>query len=108
LHANRALPEYDESRMKIWERPSQPDRAPKESFYDHRNVRYVLKNRTGMLITLPHDHAAGTAAITGDVDRHLNQVVNLVGTLFGLSLVANGYFMLHASAVAASAKHQLT
>ena len=30
----------------------------------------------------------------------VNQVVNLIGTLFGLSLIRRGYVMLHASAVA--------
>jgi HprK-related kinase B len=98
LHAVRVAPEYDARRMKVWERPAKPDRTPKESYYDREGVRYVLKNRTGILIKLALDR--GDASIAGDIDRHLNQVVNLVNTLFGLSLVDRGYAMLHASAVA--------
>jgi HprK-related kinase B len=94
LRVVSARPEYDETRMREWERAA-GKRPPKESFYDAGNTRYILKNRTGMLIALREDEAA----IVGDVNRHLNQAVNLIGTLFGLSLVDKGYAMLHASAV---------
>lgn len=91
----RARPEYDDTRLQVWER-SAGTRPPKESYYDRGGVRFILKNRTGVLIKL----GEGEAAIIGDIDRHLNQAVNLIGTLFGLSLVDRGYAMLHASAVA--------
>jgi HprK-related kinase B len=51
-----------------------------------------------MLITLQ----GMDARIVGDIDKNLNQVVNLVGTLFGRSLVETGYAMVHASAVVRS------
>ena len=104
LHARRQRPEYDPSRMKVWQRPAHPDRAPKESYYDARGVRFILKNRTGILIKL-HEH---NAEIIGDVLRHSNQVVNLVGTLFGLSLVERGYVMLHASGVVRTGSDEAT
>ena len=69
--------------MRVWENPSKPDRVPKESYHDAGGTRYILKNRTGILIKI-HDQGA---EIVGDVLRHSNQVVNLIGTLFGLSLV---------------------
>ncbi len=87
-------PEYDEGRLREWGR-SDRNRAPKETYYDAGGCRYILKNRTGMLIKL----RGRNALIIGDVERNLNQVVNLIGTLFGLSLVEKGYAMLHASAV---------
>jgi HprK-related kinase B len=98
LVALQAEPEYDAARFKVWARPSQPDRVPKESYYDARGVRYVLKNRTGVLITISE---AG-ATISGDVERNVAQVVNLIGTLFGLSYLDRGYAMLHGSAVVAA------
>jgi HprK-related kinase B len=104
LHARRQRPEYDPARMRVWQRPSRPDRAPKESYYDTRGVRYILKNRTGILIKL-HEH---NAEIVGDVLRHSNQVVNLIGTLFGLSLVERGYVMLHSSGVVRTGTDEAT
>jgi HprK-related kinase B len=97
LEALQGPVRYDARRLKMWSRPSAPDRPPKESYYDRGGVRYVLKNRTGMLIKLALGR--GEAFIGGDIDRHLNQVVNLVNTLFGMSLVERGYAMLHGSAV---------
>jgi HprK-related kinase B len=94
LCAMRARPEYDESSLRAWEPPSGA-RPAKESYYDRGGVRFILKNRTGMLIKLRE----AEAAIIGDLDRNLNQTVNLIGTLFGLSLIDRGYAMFHASAV---------
>jgi HprK-related kinase B len=94
----QAEPEYDAARLQPWTRPSQPGREPKESYYDARGTRYILKNRTGVLITI----GKRGAVIAGDVERHVNQVVNLIGTLFGISLLDQGYAMLHASAVVAA------
>jgi HprK-related kinase B len=104
LHALRARPAYDPTKMKVWQRPSNPDRAPKESYYDARGTRYILKNRTGMLIEL----GEGRAAIIGDIEQNLNQVVNLVGTVFGLSLANKGYAMVHASAVVRAGTDEAT
>jgi HprK-related kinase B len=96
LRAVRGTPEYDASKLRVWTSSGKPAREPKESYYDRGAVRHILKNRTGMFITL----AEHEASIVGDIDRHLNQVVNLANTLFGLSLVDKGYAMVHASAVA--------
>lgn len=87
--------EYDASRLEVWSRASSPNRTPKESFYDDAGRRYILKNRTGVLIILAGDDSM----IAGDLEGNANQVVNLIGTLFGLSLMRSGYVMLHASAV---------
>jgi HprK-related kinase B len=95
LRALRERPEYNPERMKVWQRPAHIGRVPKESFYDASGTRFILKNRTGMLIKLRERDAA----IIGDIDKNLNQVVNLAGTLFGRSLVEHGYAMLHASGV---------
>lgn len=104
LNARHEKPAYDASRMKVWQRPSRPDREPKESYYDAGATRFILKNRTGMLIKLRD----ADAAIIGDVDKNLNQVVNLVGMLFGRSLVRRGYAMLHASAVVETGSDMVT
>jgi|CXWL01.1.fsa_nt_gi HprK-related kinase B len=104
LRALREKPAYDPARMKVWQRPAQPDRVPKESYYDAKGTRFILKNRTGMLIKLGDDGAA----IVGDIEKNLNQVVNLVGTLFGRSLVERGYSMLHASAVVRTGTDEAT
>ncbi len=95
LAAISGTPEYDASKMQVWARPSTRHRAPKESYYDECGVRRILKNRTGVLIELG---LQGTSII-GALEEHANQVVNLIGTLFGLSLLDAGYVMVHASAV---------
>lgn len=95
LQAVRGAPSYDARQMRMWERASAKGRVPKESTYERDGVRFILKNRTGMLIALGERRAA----ITGDIDRHLNQVVNLIATLFGISMVERGYAMVHAAAV---------
>jgi HprK-related kinase B len=87
--------EYDDAKMEIWSRASTPNRLPKESFYDAGGTRRILKNRTGVLITVSE---AG-ATITGELDEHSNQVINLIGTMFGLSLLDKRYVMVHASAI---------
>ncbi len=87
--------EYDAAKMRVWSRPTTPNRAPKESYYDHDGVRYILKNRTGLLITLGETGAS----ITGALEENANQVINLIGTIFGISLLERGYAMVHASAV---------
>lgn len=96
LHAVSGTPQFDAAKMAPWSRSSQVTRAPKESYYDERTVRLILKNRTGMLIRLNRE----ATSITGDVDRHLIQVVNLTATLFGLDMLRRGYVMVHGSAVA--------
>ncbi len=95
LHAIVGTPLYDASRMAVWSRPTSSGRAPKESYYDEGATRFILKNRTGVLIVLSPDRAL----ITGKLEEHANQVVNLIGTLFGLELLERGYAMVHASAV---------
>jgi HprK-related kinase B len=95
LRAIVGNPEYDGAFMQVWSRPSAPGRVPKESYQDAGGVRQILKNRTGVLITLSDDRVS----ISGDLEAHANQVINLVGTLFGLSLLDRGYVMVHASAV---------
>ena len=95
LRAVVGKPEFDASAMQIWSRPATPSRLPKESYRDDGEVRRIYKNRTGVLISLSPEGAS----IVGDLDEHANQVVNLVGTLFGLSLLEHGYVMVHASAV---------
>ena len=94
LLAVQTRPDYDAASMQVWQRATS-GRPPKESYYDRGGKRYILKNRTGVLIELAPEYAA----IVGDVERYVNQVVNLAGTLFGLSLVERGYAMVHASAV---------
>lgn len=84
---------YDPARMQEW-RP-RPDRVPKESYYDDDGARLILKNRTGILITV----SPGGSTVAGDVEQHWNQVVNLIGTMFGIAMQDGGYAMLHASAV---------
>jgi HprK-related kinase B len=96
LRAVRGTPVYDAAKLSVWTPTGKSSREPKESYYDRGAVRHILKNRTGMFITI----GDGGASIVGDIDRHLNQVVNLANTLFGLSLVDKGYAMVHASAVA--------
>ncbi len=95
LQAINGPTRYDDAKMAIWSRPSTPNRVPKESFYDSGGTRRILKNRTGVLISLSE---AG-ASITGPLEENANQVVNLIGTLFGLSLLDKGYVMVHASAI---------
>jgi len=95
LIAIAGAPRYDASKMKVWARPATPFRAPKESFYDERGVRRILKNRTGVLIEL----GPQGLSISGSLEEHANQVINLIGTMFGLSLLDAGYVMVHASAV---------
>jgi HprK-related kinase B len=96
LQAVVGVPDFDASKMRLWSRPSTPNRLPKESYHDTAGVRHILKNRTGVLISLSE---RGGASIVGALDEHANQVVNLIGTLFGLSLLAQGYVMVHASAI---------
>lgn len=94
LRALAETPVYDAARMRPW-RPS-PGRRLKERSYDTEDgVRFILKDRTGMLIVL----GGAEKRIAGDVEAHANQVINLIGTLFGLSLLDQGYVMVHASAV---------
>jgi HprK-related kinase B len=95
-------PDFDASLMQIWSKSPSSGRTPKESYHDTAGLRTILKNRTGVLITLSED---GTSII-GDLEEHANQVVNLIGTLFGLSLLARGYVMVHASAVVDAATGQ--
>ena len=95
LRAVVGAAEFDASRLSVWSRASSPNRTPKESYYDDGGARYILKNRTGVLITL----AEHEATIAGPLEENTNQVVNLIGTMFGLSLLARGYVMVHASAV---------
>ena len=95
LNAVVGTPEYDAGKMQVWSRPSTPNRTPKESYYDSRGKRYILKNRTRVLIAL----GPGTASITGALEENANQVINLIGTMFGLSLLDQGYAMVHASSV---------
>jgi HprK-related kinase B len=102
LRAIEGTAVFDESRLKNWTRSG--TREPKESYFDRGSSRHILKNRTGMFITL----SDGGASIVGDVDRHLNQVVNLANTLFGLYLFDRGYAMVHASAVARSGSDDVT
>src|SRR6476469_10812670 len=100
LHAVGGTPEYDAGRMAIWMRASSSGRAPKESFYDDNDTRLILKNRTGLLITLSRVATSPSGIlVTGALEDNANQVVNLVGTLFGLELIKRGYAMVHASAV---------
>lgn len=87
---------YDASRLQPW-RPK-PDRVPKESYYDDGSTRVILKNRTGILITV----SPFGCTVAGDVEQHWNQVVNLIGTQFGIAMQDAGYAMVHASAVAVS------
>ena len=96
LEALVAQPEYDASRMKVWQSSSRPNRQPKESFYDDGGVRRIFKNRTGVLISMSESETS----IVGDLEEHSNQAINLICTLFGLSLARRGYPMLHASAIA--------
>lgn len=96
LHVVQGAPEYDAARMTPWARASSPGRAPKESYYEAQGARLILKNRTGVLIRLNRE----ATTIAGDVDRHVNQVVNLIATMFGMDLLRRGYVMLHGSAVA--------
>lgn len=95
LRAVVGEPSYDPARMQPWPRPAASSRAPKESWYDASSARYILKNRTGLVITLRVDEIT----VTGALDEHANQVVNLISTLFGLSLIERGCVMVHASAV---------
>lgn len=95
LSAVVGTPAYDAAKMKVWTRPTAPNRTPKESCYDDRGVRRILKNRTGVLITM----GGGDISITGALEQYANQVVNLIGTMYGLSLLDQGYVMVHASAV---------
>lgn len=95
LQAIVGQPDYDASKMQVWSRPSTPNHVPKESCHDDGGVRHILKNRTGVLISLSDEGAS----IIGALEEHANQVVNLIGTLFGLSLLDQGYVMVHASAI---------
>jgi HprK-related kinase B len=102
LRAVVGEPRYDASEMEVWTRASAPGRKPKESYYDADGVRHILKNRTGLLISL----SEGGASIVGALEENANQVVNLIGTLFGLSLLERGYVMVHASSVVEAASGQ--
>jgi HprK-related kinase B len=71
------------------------DAKGKESFADVGRRRLVRKDRTGAMIVVQD----GRWSITGDVQRRFSQVVNLIGTAYGVSLLDSGGTMLHASAV---------
>jgi HprK-related kinase B len=85
--------EFDAHQMRPWR--AKPGRVPKESFYDRDGHRYILKNRTGLLIV----RGAGTTVASGPVTRNAHQIINLVGTMFGISLLRQGFLMVHASGV---------
>lgn len=95
LQAVVGEPDYDASKMEVWSRPSTPNRLPKESYHEDGGIRHILKNRTGVLISLSDEGAS----IIGALEENANQVINLIGTLFGLSLLTQGYAMVHASAI---------
>src|ERR1700674_4096105 len=52
LQAIVGVPDHDASKMRVWSRASTPNRVPKESYHDVAGVRHILKNRTGVLISL--------------------------------------------------------
>lgn len=99
LHAVVGTPAYDPAALRPWAAAAEEARAPKESWYESGGVRYILKVRTGVLVTL----RPAVATISGALEEHANQVVNLIGTLFGLALLEQGYVMFHASAVVSTA-----
>jgi HprK-related kinase B len=70
------------------------DGRGKESFADRGGRRVIRKDRTGVVI-------AGRGAlwtIRGDLRRNFNQLVNLVCTVYGMSILDRGGAMIHASA----------
>jgi HprK-related kinase B len=67
----------------------------KDSFADGPRGRFIRKERTGVLI----EARAGRWRITGDLHRNFSQLVNVLGVVYGLSILDRGGAMLHASAV---------
>lgn len=76
------------------------DARGKESFVDTDRGRLIRKDRTGVVITVE----GRRWSIRGDLHRNFSQLLNLVGTAYGLSLMDLGGAMLHASAVVRSGR----
>jgi HprK-related kinase B len=66
----------------------------KESFADTRRGRIIRKDRTGVVI----ETSGEGWSIAGDLHRNFSQVVNLIGVIYGCSLLDRSGAMLHASA----------
>lgn len=70
------------------------DARGKDSFGDYKGQRFVRKNRTGVFMS----GRDGVWRVSGDLRRNFPQLVNLIGTLYGISVLDRGASMLHASA----------
>lgn len=71
--------------------------TPKVACYDEDGLRVIFKKRTGVV----HYVRSDTFYAVGDLERHPQQLLNLVATAFGCWLRREGYVALHASAVSA-------
>jgi HprK-related kinase B len=71
------------------------DARGKESFLQVEGGRIIRKNRSGVLIGC----FDGRWTIAGNLQANFNQIVNLIGALYGMSVIGRGGAMLHASAV---------
>jgi HprK-related kinase B len=75
----------------------------KEAFMDLPSGRLVRKLRSGISISIQEDSWSSFWTLRGPVSRNFSQLVNLIGTAYGLHLLDNGGSMIHASAVCDSA-----
>jgi HprK-related kinase B len=71
----------------------------KDAFLDVPTGRFVRKMRTGVTISIQEDFWSSVWTVRGPVERNFSQVVNMIGNIYGLSLIDRGGAMVHASAV---------
>ncbi len=76
------------------------DSRGKESYGDTDGFRLVRKDRTGVLIRI---HGRDWA-MEGPLNHNFSQVINAIGAMYGLRIMAKGAAMLHASYVARNGK----
>jgi HprK-related kinase B len=76
------------------------DSRGKDSFGDIDGYRLVRKDRTGVLIQV---HGRDWT-MQGPLSRNFSQVVNVIGAMYGLRVLARGCAMVHASYVARDGK----
>jgi HprK-related kinase B len=72
----------------------------KDAFLDLPTGRFVRKMRTGVTISIQEDSWSSVWTMRGPVNHNFSQVVNMLGNIYGLSLMDQGGAMIHASAVA--------
>jgi HprK-related kinase B len=71
----------------------------KETFRDVDHSRLIRKVRTGVSIIIQDDTWSSVWTMRGPVGRNFSQLVNLIGSAYGLEIMDRAGAMVHASAV---------